>query len=167
MNRKAHNEQIWSAVPPIADVGGVFKEFSDGPLTVISSSGDPGKLDTRDSESSTCAEVNFVLNHSAYPPALAKRLRNFDCAKNDAWPGPIIQVGNNVRLKPTFEIWREPPQLEIKQLLQARQRPQRVLLFVCFKNQSDRQGDHARDSSTPPFGVRNGSNCEETHIEKI
>src|SRR5262245_49429157 len=92
-----------------------------GPLTVISYCGDPGKLDTRDSESSTCAQVNFLLNRSGYLPALAKRLRNFDRAKNDAWPRSIIQVGNNVRLKPTFEVRREPPQLEIKQLLQARQ----------------------------------------------
>src|SRR5215831_18588037 len=96
-------------------------DLAFGPLTVISSCGDPGKLDTRNSKSFTCGEVNFVLNRSAYPPALAKRLRNFDCAKNDVWPRSIIQASNNVRLKPAFEVWREPPQLEIKQLLQTRQ----------------------------------------------
>jgi len=57
----------------------------------------------------------------------------------------------------SLSVWRESPQLEIKQLLQARQRLHRVPLFVGFKDQSDRQPDHARDSSTPRFDFRNGS----------
>ena len=78
---------------PIPDqvLGGLSPEYA---LTLISYCGDPGKSDTRDSEF-TCAEVNFILNRSAYSPAPAKRLRNFDCAKNDAWPRSIIQVGNS------------------------------------------------------------------------
>ena len=131
-----------------------------GPLAVISRCGDPRKLDTRDSEFFACDEFNFVLNHPAYPPALAKRLRHFDCANNDIWPRSIIQVGNNVRLKPTLGVWREPSQLEIKQLLQTRQHLSRVLLFVRLKDQSDRQGGHAADSSTQRFNVRWGSNCD-------
>src|SRR5215471_3541553 len=39
-----------------------------------------------------------------------------------------------------------PPQHEIKQLLQTRQHLLRVLLSVRFKDQADRQRDHAPDS---------------------
>src|SRR5262249_25182207 len=46
-------------------------------------------------ESFACEEFNFVLNGSPYRPALAKRLRHFDCAKNHTCPRSIVQEESN------------------------------------------------------------------------